>query len=207
VRPACEILEQATLAARFNFDGSSPLVDQGPNKMPSSGSNYAIVAGRSLNGISFTSSSSSYLQAAGFLALAIPNQPFSISLWITPASLAGTLVHLSDSSLGSGTCSSFLGFASNGSLIAQVLTSTHVALTWSSPSGLRLFFDNVLIGSRTATTRVGNSAWLAYVTLASCLNRCGTCNAGQVSPGQFAGAIDDFRVYIRELTTTDICTL
>ena len=190
VRAACEILEQATLGAPFNFDGSSPLLDQGPNKVQSSGSNYAIVTSCSRNRISFTSSPSSYLQAAEFLAFAIPNQPFSISQWNKPAS--------------------YLGFASNRSSIAQVLTTagcvalsyaslppttfSHVALTWSSTNGLRLFVDNGLIDSQSASTRMDNSVWLNYVTLASCLNGCGSCNTGQVSPGQFVGVFDDFQV-------------
>ncbi len=199
------------------------MLDQGPNSVPSNGFNYTIVSGRSQNAISFTSSSPSYLQASGFLALGIPNQPFSISLWIQPASLAGTLVHQSNNSLGSDFCITYLGFASNGSLIAQILTNTgyvgisysnlslntysHVVQTWSSTNGLRLYVNNILIATQTATTSVASSAWVNYVTIGSCLNGCGTCNSGQISLGQFVGAVDDFRIYIRKLTSNDVCAV
>lgn len=198
--------------------------DQGPNSIPSYAFNYAIVNGNNLNGISFTNASPSYFQASGFLALGISNQSFSISLWIKPALLAGTIVHQSNTSFGSDFCITYLGFASNGSLIAQVLTNmgyvgisysylslttfSHVVQTWSSINGLQLYVNNILVGSQTiATTTVSSSTWINYITIGSCLNGCGTCNSGQISSGQFIGIIDDFRIYIRELTISDVCAL
>jgi hypothetical protein len=214
------------LAARFNFDGSSPLLDLGPNSVSSSGSNYTLVSGQTLEAISFMGSSSSFFQASGFLALGIPNQPFSISLWVNPQSLSGTLVHVSTSVSGTGTCFPFIGFASNGSLIAQVKTNTnyvavsysslsligfsHIVQTWSSTNGLRLYVNTVLVSSAVATTYAAASTWVNYVTLGGCLSGCASCSAAsgnQVSAGPFAGAVDDFRVYSREVTANDVCTL
>ena len=121
------------LAARLSFDGSSPLLDLGPNLVASSGSNYNLVTGQTLHAISFTGSSSSYFQASGFLAIGISNQPFSFSFWVQPQSLAGSLVYVSTSASGVGSCASFIGFASSGSLIAQVLTNTsYVAVSYSN---------------------------------------------------------------------------
>ncbi|CAF0988999.1 unnamed protein product [Adineta steineri] len=226
VKSACEILEQATLAARFSFDGSSPLVDLGPNTVSSLASNYSLVSGRTLQAISFMGTSSSFFQASGFLALGIANQPFSISLWVQPQLLAGTIMHVSTNSSGTGFCAPFIGFASNGSLIVQLMTNTsyaaisysslsltdftHIVQTWSSTNGLRLYINNVLVGSIAATTYQTVSSWINYVTLGSCLNGCVSCSAvpgNQVLPGSFAGAIDDFRVYSREVTASDVCTL
>ncbi|CAF1094592.1 unnamed protein product [Adineta steineri] len=226
LKSACEILEQATLAARFSFDGSSPLLDLGPNSVSSVASNYNLVSGRTLQAISFMGISTSFFQASGFLALGIADQPFSFSLWVKPQSLAGTIVHVSTNSSGTDFCAPFIGFSSNGSLIVQMMTNTsyvaisystlsltdftHIVQTWSSTNGLRLYINNVLVGSIAATTYQTASSWVNYVTLGGCLNGCMSCTTlpgNQVLPGPFAGVVDDFRVYSREVTASDVCTL
>jgi hypothetical protein len=223
---SCEVLEKATLAASFSFDGSSPLLDSGPNSVSSNASNYNLVSGQILQAISFTGSTSSYFQASGFLALGIINQPFSFSFWVQPQSLAGTLVHVSTNASGTAVCAPFIGFASNGSLIAQVATNTsfvpisysglslsgfsHIVQTWSSTNGLRLYVNNVLIGSAVATTYLASSSWVNYVTVGGCLSGCVSCSTfpgNQILAGPFTGAVDDFEVYSRELTASDVCNL
>ncbi|CAF4190543.1 unnamed protein product, partial [Adineta steineri] len=226
LKSACEILEQATLAARFSFDGSSPLLDLGPNSVASHASNYSLVSGRTLQAISFMGTSSSFLQTSGFLALGIANQPFSFSLWVKPQSLVGTILHVSTNSSGTGFCAPFIGFSSNGSLIVQIMTNTsyvaisysslslieftHIVQTWSSTNGLRLYINNALIGSIAAATYRTASTWVNYVTLGGCLNGCVSCSTvpgNQILSGPFAGAVDDFRVYSREVTASDVCNL
>ncbi len=226
VKSSCEILELATLAAWFSFDGSSPLLDLGPNSVSSNGSNYTLVPGVNLQAISFMGSSSSFFQASGFLFLGIPNQPFSFSLWVQPEVLAGTLVQVSTNASGTGSCAAFIGFSSNGSLIAQVKTNTsyvavsypslpltsfsHIVQTWSSTNGLRLYINSNLVSSATATTYWAASSWVNYVTLGGCLSGCVNCSAtagDQILAGPFAGAVDEFQVYSRELTASDVCTL
>ena len=121
----------------------------------------------------------------------------------------------------------FLSFATNGSLVAQISnnngtisTSTpassvgisvwsHVVQTWSPTNGLRLFVNNILVASRLslATTYVASST-KNFVTLGNSLNGINTCNSSQVGLlTPFAGDMDDFRVYSRELSTNDICRL
>ncbi|CAF4264091.1 unnamed protein product [Adineta steineri] len=170
--------------------------------------------------------SSSFFQASGFLALGTANQPFSFSLWVKPQSLAGTIVHISTNSSGIGFCAPFIGFASNGSLIVQIMTNTsYVAVsysslsltdftlivqTWSSTNGLRLYINSALVGSIAAATYRTASTWVNYVTLGGCLNGCVSCSTvpgNQVLPGAFEGAVDDFRVYSREVTASDVCNL
>lgn len=86
-------------------------------------------------------------------------------------------------------------------------TFSHIVQTWNSTNGLRLYIDNVLIATKTASNTLTSTAWINYVTVGSCLNGCGTCNSGQVSPGQFVGAVDGFRIYTRELTSDDVCAV
>jgi hypothetical protein len=202
------------------------LDDLGPNSVPSLAQNYSLTSGRTLQAIAFAGLSLSFFQASGFLSLGTSNQAFSLSLWVQPTTLAGTLVQISTGTLGTGTCRSFIGFASNGSLVAQVLTSSnyvdvlysslqpmsfsHVVQTWSSTSGLRLYVNSALVGSIAASTYLGTSTWVNYLAVGDCLSGCVSCFAGvgnQIASGPFAGAVDDFRVYSRELTANDVCNL
>ncbi len=148
-------------------------------------------------------------------------------MWIKPQILSGTLVHLSTSSSGTGsTCFPLLGFASNGAIIAQVLTSSATVVTatgpilpvssswipivqtWSSTNGLKLYVNNTLVSSVSASTFVGSGTTPNYLTLGNCLSGCGGCSSGSVGvAGPFTGAIDDWRIYSRELTSVDVCAL
>lgn len=216
----------ASLAARFTFDGGSPLLDSGPNSVSSVASNYSFVAGRTMQAILFTGDFFSFFQASGFVSLGIRNNPFSFSLWIQPQTLNGTILHLSTNSSGTSSCIPLIGFSSNGTLIVQVKTNTsfivasyfrlplnefsHVVQTWSITNGVRLYVNGVLISSAVANNYVGTSNWVNYLTLGSCLIGCTNCSAtpgNQISQGPFAGAVDQFQVFSREITANDACNL
>ena len=160
--------------------------------------------------------------------LGFRDQPFSITLWIQPQKLSGTVVHLSTASTGGGSrCFPLLGFASDGALVAQVLTDSGVVATvvgpvlqvpstswvlvvqtWSAANGLRLYVNRDLVKSVAAPSFLGSEATPNYLTLGNCGDGCGQCSSGLVNkPGPYAGAIDDWRVFSRELTSDDVCTL
>jgi hypothetical protein len=201
IRPACELLNVATLAARFSFDVASDfLADSGPNNVAVNGYNYVSTSGLKLTqAISFSNSPSSYMQTSGFRFFSYINAPFSLTLWIQPILLQGTLV---GSSLGYDP----LTFASNGSLIAFVGTISisygfllelapiwsHIALTWSPSGGLKLYVNNQLVASTSAATSPGSGASTNSLTLGG---------------GTFAGTIDEWHVYSRELTSDDVCAV
>ena len=190
-------------------------------------SSTSIVSGYRNQAISFVGASSSYFQVSGLTSLGISNHAFSITLWIRPQTLSGTLVHLSSSAVGTGsTCFPMLGFAASGAIVAQVLTSSGtvvtatgpilpvssswipVVQTWNAANGLRLYVNNTLMSSVAASTFLGSETTPNYVTLGGCLSGCGTCSSGLVgAPGFFTGAIDDWRIYSRELSSADVCAL
>ena len=223
----CEILERATLAAYFKFDTSSPYNDSGPNAVATTVSTTSIVTGYLSQAISFTGSSSSYFQAYGLTSLGISNQAFSVTFWMKPQTLSGTVIHLSSSSSGTGsTCFPLLGFAANGAIVAQVLISSATVVTatgpilpvssswipivqtWSTTNGLKLYVNNTLVSSVGASTFLTSGTTPNYLTLGGCLSGCGACSSGLVgAAGPYSGAIDDWRVYSRELTAIDVCTL
>jgi hypothetical protein len=221
---SCEIFDIATLAARFQFDTPTPYTDTGPNGVTTAGSNYLIISGYKNQAIPFSGAPISYFQAWSFTSFGISNQSFSIAFWIRPQTLSGTLVHMSTSSSGTGsTCFPLLGFASNGSIGAQVLTSSAtvvtasgpilpvsslwalVVQTWSSTNGLKLYVNNTLVSSVAASTFLASGTASNYLTLGTCLSGCSSGSIGTLGP--FTGAIDDWRIYSRELKSSDICTL
>ncbi|CAM4771030.1 unnamed protein product [Rotaria magnacalcarata] len=225
-KSSCEILEQASLEAWFTFDnGRLPLLDIGPYSVLATASAYTIISGRwSSPAISFTGSNTSYFQAVGFTSLSISNHEFSISFWVYPQSLSGTLVHVSSSLNGTGWCMPFIGLTGNGSLVAQIYNGVtlsllgpnvslstwyHIVQTWSPTSGLQLYVNSWMTYALTsATSFVASGSSPMYVTLANSLFDSGNCHGGMLnSTMPFIGAIDDFRVYSRELTSNDVCTI
>lgn len=178
--------------------------------------------------ISFSGSPTSYFQASGFTSLGISNQPFSITLWIRPQVLSGTIIHLSITSLGTGSqCFPLLGFDRNGFIFAQVLTEddiivavtgpllpistswTAIAQTWSPMDGLKLYINNTLVSSGAASTFLGSETTPNYLTLGNSVNgnEFG-CKSGSITAaGPFTGAVDDLRIYTRELSTDELCIL
>ncbi|CAF1031354.1 unnamed protein product [Rotaria sordida] len=135
----------------------------------------------------------------------------------SPQSRIGTLVHVSTTSTGNGSwCFPLIGFASNGSLVAQIYNGatilsvtasviiplsspfwTHIVQTWSSTNGLRLYIDNILVASRSSATVFAASGMTPnYLTLASSLSGSGSCWAGGIDlASSFTGSVDDFRIY------------
>jgi hypothetical protein len=92
VKGACEILDEATLTARFEFNNQSLVVDAGPNAIVANTSSYLIEpAGHSLEAIGFIGSTSSYFQASGITLFGLNSTAFSISLWIRLQSLTGVI--------------------------------------------------------------------------------------------------------------------
>ncbi|CAF3798308.1 unnamed protein product [Rotaria sordida] len=136
---------------------------------------------------------------------------------LAPQSRIGTLVHVSTTSTGNGSwCFPLIGFASNGSLVAQIYNGatilsvtasviiplsspfwTHIVQTWSSTNGLRLYIDNILVASRSSATVFAASGMTPnYLTLASSLSGSGSCWAGGIDlASSFTGSVDDFRIY------------
>jgi hypothetical protein len=150
-----------------------------------------------------------------------------MALWIQPSSVRGsTLVHLSTTTNGQGWCVDLLGFSSTGQIIAtewnpspqQVIGPilpaniwTHVAVTYSSTHGTRLYVNGTLDGT---TSSIGYSA-SSQVNILTLANRLqgnltsagGTCNSQSIVPDVYFGDMDEFRVYSRELNASDVYTL
>lgn len=222
VKSECEILDDASLVTYYTFDNSPVYDDSGPNSLISTSSATSFVlSGHSGKAISFNDSTA-YLQISGLTALGTNYTAFSISLWIRPYASSGTLVFVSSTSSGTGWCMSMLGFAANGSIVAQILSSSvesvfgpavrvssawhHIVETWSATNGLRLYVNNVLVASQPAATTYSASSASNYARLANRPNNA--CHYGGIGlQNAYSGEIDDFKIYSRELSKDDVCAL
>ncbi len=218
VKTDSEILDDASLVAYYSFDCGSTL-DSGPNLLHGNASKQIISIGRINDAIAFNSSTA-YFQAFDFTALGTSNQSFSISLWIKPLNINGTLVHLSDVSTGNGSCMTILGFSVSGNIIARISNTdvygpiltlnvwTHIIHTFSVINGIRLYINGTLYAySGSNMTRNGPNVPV-YLTVANQLSGAGgSCSSGNISSVPYAGAIDELRIYNREISASEACML
>ena len=113
-----------------------------------------------------------------------------------------------------------MGFTSTGQLVSSIPTAsslvnltamalpmnswTHIVSTYSATNGLRLYINGTLFGSTNGFTSSA-SGNLMTVTLGNTLNGSNCTSAVPRVP--YRGLLDEFRLYSRELTQTDVCLL
>ena len=167
----------------------------------------------------------SYIQITGLLRLGINGWSYTVAIWIRPTNISGgTIMHLSSRLDGAQTnawCLPIMGLTSSGLIAinswnnanvplngpsAPLLSWTHVAATYSSTNGERLYINGTLFTSASPYTFAASGARMT-ITLGSSLLGTGACNTGTIQMGQFYGSLDEFQVYSRELTATQISTL
>ncbi|CAF1309428.1 unnamed protein product [Didymodactylos carnosus] len=211
------------LSAYYAFDSPSPLIDAGPNMMNATVvGNFSSINSRRNQAILFNTTNS-YVYAAGFTVFSTTNQPFSIAMWIKPIMLNGTLLQVTKSgTVNSGWCTPFVGFSLNGSIVVQTYdqqntlpsiigpiitpnTWLYIVETFSQGNGLRLYLNGSLYQTRSVSSYYGSGTGANYVIIGS--NLGGNCYSGDISMGQYRGAIDELRIYSRELSATDVAIL
>lgn len=223
-KSSSEIFDEATLVTLNTFDNNSPYQDSGPLKLLITTNSTSSVSGRVNQAISFTTNSS-YYQIYGFVLLGIGNNPYSMSIWIYPLSLNGSMiVHISSTSNGQGWCIDSIGISSSGRIIIHGWNSsiqtiigpflnlnswTHIVNTYSYQNGHRLYINGTFF-STTGPVTYSASNVPNYITLGNSLQGSLSCTSlnQQAFPSRpFLGYIDEFRVYSRELNQQDINSL
>ena len=178
-----------------------------------------ISSGRSGQAISFNQSTS-YFQTTGLVLFGASNSPYTISMWINPhLNTAGTLLL----AWSGAWCLPVLGFTSSGTLHARHRSSvsaissvntttsvvlgawTHVALSYGSTTGLRLYMNGSLVGLSSTVSTFNSSNTPMNFALGSCVNSslCG-CSSGPMNMGQYLGFVDEYRLYSRALNSSEI---
>ncbi|CAF0989749.1 unnamed protein product [Rotaria sordida] len=219
-KSASEILVDASVVVYFSFDGSTLTQDMGPNQLNGTISNAAAVSGKVGQGLAFSGSSSSYFQASGFYQLGQSNKPFSFSMWIYPYSIAGgILIQKTATQSGGGWCYSLMGLTSFGQIVMLVYTSgvplivgpiltvrtwTHLGYTYSTTNGLQMYINGQLFGT-TGPASWSSSSRIDWLSIGSYISSY--CGQGVISGVPYLGAIDEFYVYRRELSASEIVAL
>ena len=95
--------------------------------------------------------------------------------------------------------------------ILTINTWTHVVETFSLTNGLRLYVNGTLYASVPGISTYLASGVQNYLTVASTLTasiQTTFCTStGVLRLGSYNGAVDELRVYNRELTAEESCTL
>ena len=216
-----EILRDATLTLSLPFDGNTTN-DQGPLAIDGSlVGNTSFVSGRRAEALQIFDVPDSYLIVHGLVLLGRNNQSYSFSIWIKPTVVRkSSIIHLSQFANGTGWCVPIVGLSNTSQLVTVssngttvkvmgpvVLANswTHIATTYSLTHGLRLYINGSLYN---ASSPFSFAAAGSPTHLIVGSPRNGTnCGGSAGTNGQYVGAVDELRVYSRELNSTDVLSL
>jgi hypothetical protein len=196
-------------------------VDSGPNRTTralKSAAGLGAGTGRDqlLNGaLTFDGAATTQLQILPVHVLGRKDRPYTMMVWIEPEAVNGTIAHVSGTPAGTGWCVAFLGLR-GGKVVASswlptlstvssqvdvtLGTWTHVATTWSSAAGLQLYVNGALVNSVAQATFLASGSPM-FVTLGNQGEGTG-CGGG--SFGSYKGAMDELKIFDRELTAAEI---
>ena len=213
-----EILQDATLVVYFSFDNNSTY-DEGPLRINGSHvGNTTFVPGRVGQALEIKNINQSDFSVHGLVLLGISNRSYSFSIWIRPyIQQKSTILHLSDQMNGTNWCVPALGLTNTGQLmsysygqgtgnvvgpVVPINTWNHAAVTYSNANGLRLYVNGTLNSSSTAFSFSSGGAPM-YLFVSSPISGIG-CVSMYDTCGQYSGAVDELRVYSRELSPGDV---
>ncbi|CAF2049023.1 unnamed protein product [Rotaria magnacalcarata] len=202
------------------------LLDSGPLLINGTGTSYSYTPSGRVNTALTLSGSSSYVQITGLRRLGTSSRSYSVAIWINPTSVSGgTIMHLSSLTNGaqtSGWCLPIMGLTSSGHIAIDSWNGsdvpitgptvpmnswTHVAATYSSNNGERLYVNGTQYGSSSGAYSFSAGGVPMTITLGSSLLGMGACNTGTIQMGQYQGSLDEFQVYARELTAAEVLAL
>ncbi|CAF1183323.1 unnamed protein product [Adineta steineri] len=224
-KTSAEILDDATLVGYYSMDCLSyPSWDSGPNQITGVAVGLTSGDGGRVGQSYLFNTTSSYFQITGLVLLGQSYSPFSFAMWvrsILSVTSGGTILHVSSNADGTGWCIPFIGLNSQGQLLAlgydgrstvQVTGPglvvgqwVHIVETYSQLNGIRLYINGILYGQTNAFVYNASGVPMA-ATLGQSLKGTG-CYHGGIQIGNYRGEIDEFYIYSRELSQTDITTL
>ncbi|MCL4405315.1 MAG: DUF2341 domain-containing protein [Patescibacteria group bacterium] len=174
---------------------------------------YGTAYGRFGQGASFNGSSS-YIQTPNLSAINSNTQPYSVAVWFKAAAAGVIVDETGSTSINSGWHQSFMEILSSGSVAVRVYnlstltagtatfnTWNQVVLTYDGTT-VRSYLNGVAGGTTTGTrSSPGASSYGEYLNLGA------TDSTNLGSGAWFSGSIDEFRVYSRVLSSTEVTSL
>ena len=218
-KTSSEILSDATLTLYFSFDGNS-LIDRGPLRITGSlQGSTAFVSGRRGQALQICNVPDSYFITRSSVLLGRSNHPYSFSIWIKPVVIQkSTIIQMSSAPDGNGGWYfPMIGLNSAGQLaiyswsgaVVEVMgpvvpanSWTHVVSTYSPTHGLRLYVNGSLYNSSPPFAFVASG--VSNYLLVGSPHMGISCAVCGYFDGQYSGAVDELRVYSRELGADEI---
>ncbi|CAM4775294.1 unnamed protein product [Rotaria magnacalcarata] len=212
---ASDILRDATLMAYYSFD-TSLTADNTLNGINTTTSGSpSLVPGRVNQAIQVNPSAYIYTNYSSFPPLGVSNQSHTYSLWVKPTSsyAVSTILFIIAET---GWCVSVIAMTASGHIVlnsfADHLISvlgpiiplniwTHVGVTYSSSNGFKLYINGIFYSTSGAFNYVAAGTSL-YASIGNDLGLGIYCISG--SSSGFTGCIDEFFLYSRELTASEI---
>lgn len=220
-RTPAQLRKTVSQNVHYAFTAATDTTDSGPNKTSAgtkSAAGITNVADRKAaasSAIAFDGAATTQLQIFPVSALG-KNRPYTVSVWVNPTTATGTLVHTSSAEAGNGWCIGMLGLNAASQPVATSwdggpvsVTSddaiaagawTHLATSFSHGS-LKLYVNGILKKTVAQASFSASSAPM-YVTLGHAISP--GCSGAALMPGDYAGAMDDFKVWDRELSAAEI---
>ncbi|CAF4923209.1 unnamed protein product, partial [Rotaria sp. Silwood1] len=212
-----EILNDATLHVYYSFDSGS-LTDNGPNGINATAyGTLSTITGRVNQALQFNSGPYISYSYTPFYFLGISGNPFTIALWAKPTgSYAQQTILLVEQP--SGWCVHYLVMTSSGQLVANcwigsniatngpilsLNTWTHIAYTYSTTHGIRLYINGNQYSTTGGFTFSGSGVPMRFVLGGD----SGRTYCSPAYGGVFTGALDEFYLYRRELTAAQVLAL
>ena len=204
----------------FPFENNTH--DQGPLRINGSlVGNSTFVSGRVGQGLEVNNTNQSSFEVHGLVLLGVSNRSYSFAIWIRPyVQRQSTILHLAAQADGNGWCAPVLGLTSTGQLSASSFglgivnvvgpviptdSWTHAAVTFSGANGLRLYVNGTFTtASASFSFNPGEQPMHLFVGSPSSSI---TAVATYVNSGPYSGAVDELRVYSRQLSDGDIAAL
>lgn len=219
---ASEVLSDATLTVSYTF--ANDLLDSGPLGINGTGTDFQFTNSGRIDQALDLLMNPSYIQAAGLVYLGTDGYPYSMATWIKPTMTTnGTIIHVSSGTSGVSWSMPMLGFTSAGKVGVQACTTsgavsitgpvvtigvwTHLTVTYSQSNKLRLWVNGTQSGISSTTFNSSSINAPVTITLGTSTSSVGVCSASVISMGQYSGSIDEFRLFSRELSSSDIASL
>ena len=226
-KTASEILFDATVVCYYSFDSGS-VYDSGSLSLNGSIAGASFTNQGRVNDALLFTSTNSYLMSGGMTMLGTTNRAYSFAVWIKATSVInGVIVYVSkcDTNCASNWCMPFMGLTATGQIAIQswsatsggtiviltgptIMTNTwiHVAYTYSSTNGMRLYLNGLLYSTSSAFTYLPSNS-PNYIYLGSF--PLSTCSAASsvISTDQFYGLMDEFYLFSREISAADVSGL
>ncbi|CAF3613042.1 unnamed protein product [Rotaria sordida] len=190
-----EILNDATLYVYYSFDSGS-LIDGGPNGINGTASGtITIITGRVNQAIQFSSGAYVSYTYAPFYFLGINNNPFrSWCVHVLVMSSTGNI----NAQLWNG------GTVGASGPILPLNSWTHIGYTYSSTNGIRLYINGAQVATTGAISFAASGSPM-YIIFGNDDGRTSYCTPNY--GGSFNGALDEFYLYRRELTASQVLAL